>query len=231
MQFRPLPVLTLLALIIFAVLIRLGVWQLHRAEWKADEIDAYKARAAVEAMDLETAACAPEVSPEGRPVALTPGFSPLFIRVYGFSIDGQAGWHRYGLVDPPSCLAGEGKLLVETGFEGFQSGEIETIARLRIDPLSAKKGLFTSPNQPEKNEWYWIEPDAVDAYLFPSGADKINRDWIILADSGLPTHLTKTPPERHVGYSVTWFGLAIALLVMYVAFHVHAGRLRFGGED
>ncbi len=35
----------------------------------------------------------------------------------------------------------------------------------------------------------------------------------------------------HLGYAVTWFGLAIALLGVYLAFHIREGRLSVGGKE
>jgi surfeit locus 1 family protein len=39
------------------------------------------------------------------------------------------------------------------------------------------------------------------------------------------------PPQRHFGYAITWWGLAIALIGVYLAFHYQKGRLRFRNED
>ena len=35
------------------------------------------------------------------------------------------------------------------------------------------------------------------------------------------------PPERHVGYAITWWGLAAGLVVIYALLHVRRGRLSF----
>jgi len=35
------------------------------------------------------------------------------------------------------------------------------------------------------------------------------------------------PPERHLGYALTWYGLALALVAIYFAYHASVGRLRF----
>ena len=35
------------------------------------------------------------------------------------------------------------------------------------------------------------------------------------------------PPARHLGYSITWYGLAIVLLAIYFAYHASVGRLSF----
>ena len=33
------------------------------------------------------------------------------------------------------------------------------------------------------------------------------------------------PPARHLGYALTWYGLAVVLVVIYFAYHANAGRL------
>ena len=33
------------------------------------------------------------------------------------------------------------------------------------------------------------------------------------------------PPERHMGYAITWYGLALVLIVIYFAYHGSVGRL------
>jgi surfeit locus 1 family protein len=39
--------------------------------------------------------------------------------------------------------------------------------------------------------------------------------------------LDPLPPERHFGYALTWWGMAIGLLGVYLALHHSKGRLRF----
>jgi len=45
------------------------------------------------------------------------------------------------------------------------------------------------------------------------------------ADSALADPL---PPARHLGYALTWWGMALALLIMYFVYHAGVGRLTFG---
>ena len=35
------------------------------------------------------------------------------------------------------------------------------------------------------------------------------------------------PPARHLGYALTWYGLALVLLAIYFAYHISVGRLAF----
>ena len=39
--------------------------------------------------------------------------------------------------------------------------------------------------------------------------------------------LDPLPPQRHFGYALTWWGMAIGLLGVYLALHHSQGRLRF----
>ena len=36
--------------------------------------------------------------------------------------------------------------------------------------------------------------------------------------------------NAHLSYAMTWYGIALALVSVYGAFHYQAGRLRFGGK-
>ena len=85
-------------------------------------------------------------------------------------------------------------------------------------------------NDIEREEYYrWdrtafargfgVEADAV----FPGA-------WLAEVGEGPPPRLADMPPARHVGYALTWFGIALTLVGVYVAFHVRAGRLRFSRD-
>ena len=40
-------------------------------------------------------------------------------------------------------------------------------------------------------------------------------------------NLDNLPPARHLGYALTWFGLALGMIGVYIALHIARGRLRF----
>ncbi len=229
MRFQPFPILTAFCLPVLALLIYLGSWQYQRMGWKADKIAAYIARSDKPAATLDNAFCG-----EGEPLltAVTPSnaVSPEWIRVFGKATSGQAGWRIFTAVKAPDCV--DGALLAETAFQPYVIGDedapVQLIDRLRVAPMVAKKGAFSNANNPDTNEWYWFDVDAMEEALFVARPDTLNRDYVLFADDGPPEDLTRTPPERHLGYSITWFGMAIVLIVLYAAFHIRAGRLSFG---
>ena len=44
-------------------------------------------------------------------------------------------------------------------------------------------------------------------------------------ESALAAGADAMPPARHLGYALTWYGLAIVLLAIYFAYHMSVGRL------
>lgn len=226
MRFSPMPVLSLLAAVCLGVLIWLGLWQLERAEWKAGEIAAFQALQEDGPISLEDALCngapaagQPVTSPEADPQARA-------LSVYGRSAAGAPGWRQFRPVEAPGC-AGFRLLLVETGFrplDGLPEPLKEASVRL-ARPLAA--GPFTPAADPAAAQLYAYDAALAErALALEPGA--LSRDWWIEIDSGaLPERLSETPPERHIGYAATWFGLALTLIAVYAGLHVSTGRLAF----
>lgn len=222
MQFRPLPVLTVFTVISLAILCSLGTWQLQRMAWKSELIEQYGERGS--APSLQAALCG------RREGAFGPGFSgpaPLMgAQVRYYALRGEAGWVRVGLMPMNDCAGGGAQryIFMESGFESFVSGDITRTTSWRIDPLP-EPGNFTSRNDPDTNQWYRFDRTAM-ARALDIDPDLVLDVWA-RSDEGMPQSLTLTPPAKHVGYALTWFGLAAALLAVYFALHIGRGRLRW----
>ena len=83
---------------------------------------------------------------------------------------------------------------------------------------------MAAPNVPERNEWSWFDAPAIIKAL---GLPRLDTRYVLAPLEGIPDYLVRTPPETHIGYAVTWFGMAIAFAVIYGLMHKRAGRLRF----
>ena len=223
-QFRPLPVLTLFALPALALLLALGTWQVQRMEWKADRIAAFEARG--EVPDFRTAICSASDTPFGPRVTGPAPLTGATLRYYTLRSEGP-GWIRLGLMRVPACEPGGEPyyLLVETAFESLTGSARVPASAWRVETPPAA-GSFASRNDPDTNQWYRFDHDAMAAAL---GADpgRVLALWAP-ADRGLPESLAQTPPARHLGYALTWYGLALALVGVYLALHAARGRLRLG---
>jgi surfeit locus 1 family protein len=230
MHFRPLPILTLFAAPILAALIALGVWQAQRAGWKADLIREFEQAAMAAPLTLEQACMAGIAE---RQVIVPPTGRGQTLRLFGNDAGGSPGWRLFQV----SELCGR-PILLESGFEalviGGPGGQLPegasarpVIDRYIVEPWPEKSAMAPD-NAPARNEWHWFDAAAMREAL---AAPDLKADFIVTPYAGAPSFLARTPPETHIGYAVTWFGMAVAFLVIYAVFHARAGRLRFGRAD
>ena len=227
MYFRPFPILTLVAVPALAALLALGVWQAQRAGWKADQVALFQASLDTPPLTIAQA-CAAGLAE--RQIIVKPPAAGETIRVFGHRASGKAGWRLFQVAQ----LCGR-PVLVQTGFEelaiGGPGGQLPTPPepwpdRYIVEPWPAKP-LITAPNAPASNEWHWLDPEGIAAQV---NAPDLEAQLLVSPIEGMPDFLVRTPPETHIGYSVTWFGMAIAFVVIYGLFHARAGRLRFGEQ-
>jgi surfeit locus 1 family protein len=251
MYFRPFPVLTVIAIPALAALLWLGSWQAGRAEWKAGLIEEYEEALASEPLDFGKVLCAlpgaSGISETNKPIhgsgvmtAMLGGWPPQgrSVRMFSQTSGGEAGWYKLFAGRPPGCLADEGAIIVQGYFEPFNpaGAQERPFAGLVDFPPSRYlvrewpgKPPFTAANSPETNDWHWFDAPAMAKAL---DVPKLNNRFYLATFSGdLPAYLSRTPPATHIGYSVTWYGMAIAFAVIYALFHARAGRLRFGKRD
>jgi surfeit locus 1 family protein len=233
MRARSLLLLTVLSAAAFAVLIGLGVWQLQRLQWKEGLIAEIEARTKAEPISLkETVARARA----GEDV------SYVRVRVYGrfdndeerylFAVsDGTPGWH----VITPLTTQDEEVVLIDRGFvpETFRDpssraqGELNDavpITGLARPPET--QGLFVPDNEIEQNRWFWRDLSAMAKSMFggEAGTKDVAPFFLEAERSDIPggwplggqTRLDL--PNNHLQYAITWFALALCLLVIYVIY-------------
>jgi surfeit locus 1 family protein len=103
-------------------------------------------------------------------------------------------------------------------------GEVAVTGQMR-EPEG--RNLFTPADQPEKNLWFTRDPGAIAAYFRLSRAAPFSVDADFSADpKALPRGGTTVIAfsNNHIGYALTWFGLALALAGVFGAWAL--GRLR-----
>jgi surfeit locus 1 family protein len=156
------------------------------------------------------------------------------------------GWHVY---TPLEAAGGRWIVWINRGLvpdarrapttrpEGQVAGEVEVRGLVR---LPAVRGLFTPENDVQNNLWYWSDLPAMTAAAFPQALEKPAEGphrpaalpMVIEADAqpespgGLPRGgVTRLElPNRHLEYAITWYGLALTLTGVYLAFAIN--RLR-----
>lgn len=229
MHSRGLLRLTITTAVGLAVLVGLGLWQLQRLEWKDSVIDRIEARTEKRPVTLERALELAEERPN-------PNYFPVHVEgrfhhdreryLYALSLDGEPGWH---VITPFETVGGE-VVLVDRGFvpEALRDpatrpeGQIaDAVGVTGLIRTPEKPGFFIPENEPDTNQWFSRDLAAMNRSMFPGGNVQVAPFFLEARESDVPggwpqggqTRLTLT--NNHLQYALTWFGLAVALVVIY----------------
>jgi surfeit locus 1 family protein len=222
-----------------ALLLWLGMWQVQRLAWKNALIAQIDQSINQSAKKIGNQSELLNLSRVNQKIRLKGNFRGKYRRKIA-SVDGAPGWEIVSRFypDPDSHLdvgLGSTVLLVSHGFvsmdiEPFVTGNsIEIEGILKLHPTVP--GYFDVPNNPAKNEWYTWDVKAMAAV-----AD-INVSPFVLhllpGSSGTEGFVVTAPiatlRNNHLGYAITWFGLAAVLVVMtgiYLFQNRHSKRAR-----
>jgi surfeit locus 1 family protein len=236
MRFRPLFWPTVMALPTLAVLIGLGTWQLERREWKLGLIAEMEVRLHEPPRPVMELA---QMAREGRSIAYRRaeakgrfnGARELFWFTPG--PEGEPGYH---LIVPLRLEAG-GVLLVDRGFipAALKDPALRPQSRLqgpvRIDGIvrdSQKPGPFTPADAPAESLVFARDVPQMAGLL---GLTDV-LPFFVEADAALNPggypiggQTQVTLRNEHLQYALTWFGLAAALVIVYLLYHRKNGRL------
>jgi surfeit locus 1 family protein len=209
-----------------AILIGLGTWQMQRRTWKLallSRIEALKA-APAEPLEVVLRRLPDQVDIEYvRAVTSCANLETLpTIRLYSVR-DGMSGYRLIA-----ACpLGGEpyDSILVDRGFIPREVVNTPTTPSPLPGPITGvlRKGdpgsFFTPQNKPGQ-DWYRRDIPAMAATL---KADKPAPIFLMLESPAphgpgpQPAPLPAEIPNRHLEYALTWYGLALALLGVYIA--------------
>lgn len=212
--------LTIAAVVAFAILIGLGTWQVQRMAWKRDLI-----------AKIDAARTAPPVpfhpgqAEYARVFANCPGLAKApFVELYALQ-DGQAGRRLISACQQPDGRS----LLVDRGFVADTISARPPVDAADRTPLSvtgvlrvgAKPNLFDPPDRAEYHMFFSRNANELGAALnakaplplFLMAETPTNPEFKALTPVPLPVEVS----NRHLGYVITWYGLAAALAGVYAA--------------
>jgi surfeit locus 1 family protein len=223
------------------VLIGLGNWQISRKAWKEGLLSQIAARVKAQPMPLTEAL---------RRWHATGDVEYSHVRVAGrflharerrvFAVDERLGpgFHVYTPLQTPDRQL----VLVNRGFvpaalkepsgrsAGQVAGEVTMTGLVR---RPTPRASFMPPSEPERNMFYWPDyPTMLGSVPEAGKADLTPVPFFIDADAE-PTNASGFPrggvtrlalPNRHLEYALTWYGLALTLIGVFVAFA--RGRLK-----
>ena len=232
-RFRPSLWATICTALAVLVLIGLGSWQVQRLYWKEALITERQTRSQGPAQSLpggfeDTAAL------EFQRVRVNGAFlhdDELYVA--SRTLNGKVGLH----VVTPFALEDGRVLLVNRGWVPVDRSEPTSRLEGRIEgtlelELILRQGgwrgmdLTRPPNDPANNLWLWFDlpamveqaalENAITAVYGETLPDSLGGE----APGGLPVPIGARfdPRNDHLEYAITWFALAVALLVIYVLY-------------
>ena len=202
-----------------AILCSLGMWQVRRLSWKNDLIATLNARMEEDAVPMSEALkrFADHQDVEYLKIEAT-GTLDLMHVIYKETIFyGQAGWEGlapFHTDDGIDVLVDLGAT-DEPGLVPKPVPELQGVIRLH----NQGRGIFDNDNNVEKNQWFWWDLPAMQK----AAGMKEGAAPFILQAIGNESGFQASPPKvelhnNHLGYAITWFGLALALVGVVTAF-------------
>lgn len=216
-------ILTVAAVLVLGALLTLGVWQVQRLQWKLDLIGKSEAAAAQSPVPLAEALALDD--PEFRQVVVTcRGLNAApFVELQTIE-DGDAGVRLIS-----ACpVEGQGTVLIDRGFLPAETAERPAVQADVAMPVVVAGVVRQAPGPnamtppPSGKVFYGRDRAAMAQALGVTGAVS---PYTVYATTSANPELTTlrpvSPPaafsNNHLGYALTWFGLAITLVVFYAA--------------
>ncbi len=214
-----------LAIVTMSLFIRLGFWQVHRAEEKRHLLTAYQ-------MQMERAPLPFSEEPvqQYQRISLEGYYLPIVLL-----LDNQHHAHQFGYdVLSPLVLSNGKVVLID---RGWIAGDAGRLILPRIDTPSLAQHIHGDVYFPSAKQWLLgqsldiktkhlavietLDIATVSQFLHKSvypfiirqSADDTNgyvRDWAIVS----------TPPGRHDAYALQWFMFAVVAGILYLTLNI-----------
>ena len=201
---------------IILVLLSLGSWQLYRLDWKLNLIS-----------EIEN-------SLKNDPVELLKSNKKNYLRIktsgqidfdkqiyiYNLNKSGKPGFE---VINP--ILIGNENYLINRGWISFDQKDQSEINFVNEDKiigtlkLQTKASTFKPENDIEKNYWFTLNRDDVFKYTgknFSNFIIYLNGDY----KTPEPKVITANISNNHKKYAITWFSMAISILLIYLYFRM-----------
>jgi surfeit locus 1 family protein len=208
-------------LAMLAILLGLGTWQVERLQWKTALLARLDAAEAAPGVPL------PPVPEPFEKVRIEGRLLGNLRATYAAEVHDTREGPVLGtqLIVPMERAGGE-TVLVDLGWipsEQRQSVAIPT-GVVPIDGYvrpAEHPGWFSATDNPGTHEFYTLDPQAIAASL---GVGSVTPFTLIAMGAAPPggypepaQHLPR-PPNNHLQYALTWFGLAVVLVIIFAAY-------------
>ena len=217
----------------FCVLLGLGVWQLDRLSWKNELLADIQARLSDSAVTLSNLNAGTAVTSWNyrRVTATGKLLHEQSVILLARTYKAQAGGH----ILTPLVLDEQRAILVSRGWvpQGYELPKFSDEYSVTIEGIirtPQNQGWFTPDNNPAVGQWYWVDLLALSVETGVTLLPVIIEAGLGPDPSALPiggqTHVDL--PNDHLQYALTWFGLAMVLLVSFVVYYRQSLSARRG---
>ena len=214
----------LAAAVALAILIALGIWQLQRREWKGAIL------AAIDTAERGPPIPLPRAPAPFAKVAVSGTLLPIRA-LYGVDVrerlDGppREGAQLLALLARP----GESAIVVDLGWVPMGDGAPDPLAaHVAATPATVvgyvrpaeHPSWLSAADNPAARRFYTLDPHAIAAAL---GVRDVAPFTLVALgapaspDAPVPADNLPRPPNNHLQYAFTWFGLAGALVAVFIS--------------
>ena len=208
---------SIMAALMFALLIGLGVWQLHRLTWKQGLL------AQIDHAERSPAIPLPADPPQFAKVRIEGRLRPDLQALYGSDVrDLPAGPTIGAQLIEPLERPGQDPVMIDLGWvpTGVSVAPGGTSVEGYIRQPD-KPGLFSAADDPAKRRFFTLDPAPIAASLGIAHAAPFTLMVMGKVTPGVfpqPAEALPRPPNDHLNYALTWFGLALSLAVVFVVY-------------
>ena len=192
----------------------LGFWQLYRLSWKLDLINQIENSLKVEPIELQN------VEKKNYLRIKTSGQIDFEKQIYLYNLN-ETGKPGFEVINP--IKIGNEDYLINRGWISFDKKnkpEINIIDQKNIIGtlmLQSKSSSFKPKNEIDKNYWFTLDREDILKFTgrnFSKYIIYLNGNY----ENPRPKVITAKISNNHKKYAITWFSMAISILLIYLYF-------------
>ena len=199
---------------IILTLLSLGFWQIYRLNWKLELIEQIENSLKNDPVELSN------VEKKNYLRIKTSGDIDFDKQIYLYNLN-DAGKPGFEVINP--IKIGDENYLVNRGWIPFEKKDLPEINLVDQNQivgtlmLQTKPSTFKPENDIEKNYWFTLDREDILKFTgrnFSEYVIYLNGDYKIPK----PRVITAKISNNHKKYSITWFSMAISILLIYLYF-------------
>ncbi len=199
---------------IILTLLSLGFWQIYRLNWKLDLIEQIENSLKNDPVELSN------IEKKNYLRIKTSGDIDFDKQIYLYNLN-DAGKPGFEVINP--IKIGDENYLVNRGWIPFEKKDLPEINLVDQNQivgtlmLQTKPSTFKPENDIEKNYWFTLDREDILKFTgrnFSEYVIYLNGDYKIPK----PRVITAKISNNHKKYAITWFSMAISILLIYLYF-------------